>query len=149
VRLAILGGSFNPIHLGHLFLADAVLTELRYDRVVMVPAYVSPFKPTAVGMEDSAQNRLEMIAASITADTRLSVDACEIRREGVSYTVDTVADIIQRYSPDGKPGLIIGDDIAGEFPQWYKSDEILSMADIILRGACIQAVWKFHIPIPR
>ena len=132
MRLAILGGSFNPIHLGHLFLADAVLTELRYDRVVMVPAYVSPFKPTAVGMEDSAQNRLEMIAASITADTRLSVDACEIRREGVSYTVDTVADIIQRYSPDGKPGLIIGDDIAGEFPQWYKSDEILSMADIII-----------------
>jgi len=132
VRLAILGGSFNPVHLGHLFLADAVLSELRYDRVVMVPAYNSPFKPAAVGMEDSAQQRLEMIAASITADPRLSVDACEIRREGVSYTVDTVADIISRYNPDGKPGLIIGDDIAGEFPKWYKSDEILSMADIII-----------------
>jgi len=132
VRLAILGGSFNPIHLGHLFLADAVLSELRYDRVVMVPAYTSPFKPAAVGMEDSAQQRLEMIAASITADPRLSVDACEIRREGVSYTVDTVADIISRYNPDGKPGLIIGDDIAGEFHKWYKSDEILSMADIII-----------------
>jgi len=132
VRLAILGGSFNPIHLGHLFLADAVLSELRYDRVVMVPAYISPFKPTAVGMEDSAQQRLEMIAASITADPRLSVDACEIRREGVSYTVDTVADIIRRYNPDGKPGLIIGDDLIGDFPKWYKSDEILSMADIII-----------------
>jgi len=132
VRLAILGGSFNPIHLGHLFLADAVLSELRYDRVVMVPAYISPFKPAAVGMEDSAQQRLEMIAASITADPRLSVDACEIRREGVSYTVDTVADIIRRYNPDGKPGLIIGDDLIGDFPKWYKSDEILSMADIII-----------------
>jgi nicotinate-nucleotide adenylyltransferase len=132
VRLAILGGSFNPIHLGHLFLADAVLSELHYDRVVMVPAYISPFKPAAVGMEDSAQQRLEMIAASITADPRLSVDACEIRREGVSYTVDTVADIIRRYNPDGKPGLIIGDDLVGEFQKWYKSDEILSMADIII-----------------
>jgi len=132
VRLAILGGSFNPIHLGHLFLADAVLSELRYDRVVMVPAYISPFKPAAVGMEDSSQNRLEMIAASITADPRLSVDACEIRREGVSYTVDTVADIINRYNPDGRPGLIIGDDLIGDFPRWYKSDEILSMADIII-----------------
>jgi len=132
VRLAILGGSFNPVHYGHLFLADAVLSELRYDRVIMVPAYISPFKPAAVGMEDSAQQRLEMIAASITADPRLSVDACEIRREGVSYTVDTVADIISRYNPDGKPGLIIGDDIAGEFHKWYKSDEILSMADIII-----------------
>jgi len=132
VRLAILGGSFNPIHLGHLFLADAVLSELRYDRVVMVPAYISPFKPAAVGMEDSAQNRLEMIAASITAEPRLSVDACEIKREGVSYTVDTVADIIRRYNPDGKPGLIIGDDLIGDFPKWYKSDEILSIADIII-----------------
>jgi len=132
VRLAILGGSFNPIHLGHLFLADAVLSELRYDRVVMVPAYISPFKPAAVGMEDSAQQRLEMIAASITADPRLSVDACEIKREGVSYTVDTVADIINRYNPDGKPGLIIGDDLIGDFPKWYKSDEILSLADIII-----------------
>jgi nicotinate-nucleotide adenylyltransferase len=132
VRLAILGGSFNPIHYGHLFLADAVLSELHYDRVVMVPAYISPFKPAAVGMEDSAKDRLEMIAASIPADPRLSVDDCEIRREGVSYTVDTVADIIRRCNPDGKPGLIIGDDLAAEFPKWYKSDEILSMADIII-----------------
>jgi nicotinate-nucleotide adenylyltransferase len=132
VRLAILGGSFNPIHHGHLFLADAVLSELRYDRVVMVPAFISPFKPAAQGMEDSANDRLEMIAASIAADPRLSVDACEIRREGVSYTVDTVADIISRYKPDGRPGLIIGDDLAAEFPKWYKSGEILSMADIII-----------------
>jgi nicotinate-nucleotide adenylyltransferase len=132
VRLAILGGSFNPIHLGHLFLADAVLSELRYDRVVMVPGYISPFKPAAPGMEDSAKDRLEMLAASITADPRLSVDACEIRREGVSYTVDTLADIISRCNPDGKPGLIIGDDLAAEFPNWHRSDEILSMADIII-----------------
>jgi len=132
MRLAILGGSFNPIHLGHLFLADAVLSELRYDRVVMVPAYISPFKQAAPGMENSAPHRLEMIAASIGADPRLAVDDCEIKREGVSYTVDTVADIIRRYNPDGKPGLIIGDDLIGEFPKWYKSDEILSMADIII-----------------
>jgi nicotinate-nucleotide adenylyltransferase len=132
VRLAILGGSFNPIHHGHLFLADAVLSELRYDRVLMIPAYISPFKPAAQGMEDSASDRLEMIAASIAADPRLSVDACEIRREGVSYTVDTIADIINRYKPDGRPGLIIGDDLAEEFPKWYKSEELLSMADIII-----------------
>jgi len=132
VRLAILGGSFNPIHYGHLYLADAVLSELHYDRVVMVPAFISPFKPAAPGMEDSARDRLEMIAASIPADPRLSVDDCEIKREGVSYTVDTVADIIRRYNPNGKPGLIIGDDLASEFPKWYRSGEILSMADIII-----------------
>ena len=132
MKLAILGGSFNPIHQGHLFLADSVLSELHYDRVVLVPAYRSPFKPAAPGMEDTARDRFEMIAASITGDHRLTVDDCELRREGVSYTVDTIADIIRRYAPDGKPGLIIGDDLAVEFPQWHKSEEVLAMADIII-----------------
>ena len=132
MRLAILGGSFNPIHMGHLFLADVVLSTLRYDRVVMVPAYRSPFKLAAAGMEGSARDRLEMIAASIAADPRLTVDDCEIRREGVSYTVESMADIIRRYSPGEKPGLIIGDDLAEEFPQWLDSDKILEMADVII-----------------
>ena len=132
MRLAILGGSFNPMHLGHLFLADTVLSALHYDRVVFVPAYKSPFKLAAGGMEDSARDRLEMIAASIAGDPRLTVDPCEIRRGGVSYTVDTIADIIRRYAPDGKPGLIIGDDLAADFLQWHKSEEVLAMADIII-----------------
>jgi len=132
MRLAILGGSFNPIHLGHLFLADTVLSTLHYDRVVFVPAFRSPFKLAAAGMEDNARDRLEMIAASIAADPRLTVDACEIQRAGVSYTVNTIADIIRRYAPDGKPGFIIGDDLAADFLQWHKSDEILAMADVII-----------------
>jgi nicotinate-nucleotide adenylyltransferase len=73
-----------------------------------------------------------MIAASIAGDPRLTVDDCEIRRGGVSYTVDTITDIIQRYMPEGKPGLIIGDDLAADFPQWNRSNEILAMADIII-----------------
>ena len=132
MRLAIFGGSFDPIHLGHLFLAKTVLSDLHYDRIVMVPAYRSPFKPDAKGMEETSSDRLKMIAASIAGDPSLTVDDCEIRRGGVSYTVDTVKDIIQRYSPDGKPGLIIGDDLAEEFPEWRHSDEILEMSDIII-----------------
>ena len=146
MRLAILGGSFNPIHLGHLFLADTVLSAPRYDRVVFVPAYKSPFKLAAAGMEDSARDRLEMIAASIAGDPRLTVDPCEIRRGGVSYTVDTIADIIRRYAPDGKPGFIIGDDLAADFSQWRKSEEILAMADVIIarRTSASEAV----VPYP-
>ncbi|MDR2717155.1 MAG: nicotinate (nicotinamide) nucleotide adenylyltransferase [Treponema sp.] len=132
MRLAILGSSFNPIHLGHLFLADAVLSELHYDRVILVPAYRSPFKLEAPGMESGARDRLEMAAAAIAGDPRLTVDDCEIRREGVSYTADTIADIIRRYAPDEKPGFIIGDDLAADFPQWNRSDDILAMADIII-----------------
>jgi nicotinate-nucleotide adenylyltransferase len=131
VRLAILGGSFNPIHLGHLFLADTVLSDLHYDRVVLVPACRSPFKLDAAGMENGSE-RLQMAAAAIAGDPRLTVDDCEMRRGGVSYTVDTIADIIRRYMPEGKPGLIIGDDLAEDFPKWRNSEQILALADIII-----------------
>ena len=139
MKLAILGGSFNPVHMGHLFIADAVLETLHYDRIVLVPAYRSPFKLAAKDMEDSGRDRLEMLAASVLGDSRMTVDDCEIRRAGISYTVDTVKDIIRRYAPDGRPGLVIGEDLAVEFPQWHNSNEILGLADIIVvRRSCSQ-----------
>jgi nicotinate-nucleotide adenylyltransferase len=133
-----LGGSFNPVHLGHLFLADAALVELKLDRVVMIPAYRSPFKlePTDSGStvytESTANDRLEMLAAAIAGDPRLTIDDCELKREGVSYTVDTLDDIISRYMPSGKPVLIIGDDLADEFLKWRNSEKILQIADIAI-----------------
>jgi nicotinate-nucleotide adenylyltransferase len=132
MRLAVLGGSFDPVHAGHLFLADAVLNTLHYDRVVLIPAFRSPFKPQAVGMESSAPDRLEMLCAAAAGDSRLAVDDCELRREGISYTVDTMRDIVKRYEPEGKPALIIGDDLACDFPKWHESAVILEMADIIV-----------------
>jgi nicotinate-nucleotide adenylyltransferase len=129
VKLAILGGSFNPVHLGHLFLAESAL-KLGYDRLILVPAFTSPFKPGA--RETSPQNRLDMLAASTPADPRFAVDDCEIRREGVSYTIDTVTDIIGRYRPDAKPGLILGDDLAAGFSGWRSCEKIAALADIVI-----------------
>jgi nicotinate-nucleotide adenylyltransferase len=131
MRYAILGGSFNPVHLGHLFLADTVLSELDYDRIILVPAFQSPFKPGELDAV-SPRNRLDMLAASVAGDPRLTIEDCEIRREGVSYTIDTVRDIISRYLPGGKPGLILGDDLAADFPRWRKSGELAELADIII-----------------
>ncbi|MDR0999067.1 MAG: nicotinate (nicotinamide) nucleotide adenylyltransferase [Treponema sp.] len=130
MKLAVLGGSFNPVHVGHLYLADLVLSAFGYDRVVLVPAFESPFKLGAAA--PSPQDRLAMLAASIPGDPRLVIDDCEIRREGVSYTVDTLKDIIRRYRPEGRPGLILGDDLARDFPKWRKSEEIAGLADIIV-----------------
>ena len=132
MKLGILGGSFNPVHLGHLFLADKALVSLKLDMVVLIPAYCSPFKLEVEGMESGADDRLAMLAAAVCGDARLSIDDCELRREGISYTVDTVEDIIARYMPSGKPTLIIGDDIAGEFPRWHKSEKLLKLADIVV-----------------
>jgi nicotinate-nucleotide adenylyltransferase len=130
LRFAILGGSFNPVHIGHLFLAEAALTGLGYDRLILVPAFQSPFKLDAETA--SPQDRLDMLAASIAADPRLTIDDCEIRRAGVSYTIDTIRDIRARYRPDGKAGLILGDDLADSFSRWLKAGEIAKEADIIL-----------------
>jgi nicotinate-nucleotide adenylyltransferase len=130
VRLAILGGSFNPVHLGHLFLADGVISAFGYDRVILIPAFQSPFKPGAQAAPP--EDRLDMLAASIAADPRLTVDDCEIRRKGVSYTIDTLGDIKKRYLPEGKPALILGDDLARDFSRWKKAGEIAEQADIII-----------------
>ena len=130
MKLGILGGSFAPVHNGHIFLAEKALAQLKLDRVVFVPAYRSPFKLDAQGMEISAKDRIDMLAASITGDHRFAIDICEIRREGVSYTIDTLEDIVERYLPDGKPVLIIGDDVAVDFPKWRDSGKILKLADI-------------------
>jgi nicotinate-nucleotide adenylyltransferase len=131
MRYAILGGSFNPVHQGHLFLADTVLSSLDYDRVILVPAFQSPFKPGALDAV-SPRDRLDMLAASIAGDPRLTLDDCEIRREGVSYTIDTLDYVIRRYLPEGKPGLILGDDLAADFPRWRRSAEIAERADLII-----------------
>jgi nicotinate-nucleotide adenylyltransferase len=111
-------------------LADAALTTLGYDRIILVPAYTSPFKPGAQGA--SPKDRLDMLIASAPADSRIAIDDCEIRREGVSFTIDTVKDIIERYRPEGKPGLILGDDLARDFYKWRSAGEIAALTDIII-----------------
>ncbi|MDR0555273.1 MAG: nicotinate (nicotinamide) nucleotide adenylyltransferase [Treponema sp.] len=130
MKLAILGGSYNPVHIGHLLLAETVLNALNYDRIILVPAFISPFKPGAEGASPS--DRLNMASASVAADPRLTVDDCEIRREGISYTIDTIEDIESRYRPEGKLGLILGDDLACDFPKWRRAGDIMEQADIII-----------------
>ena len=132
MKLGILGGSFNPVHLGHLFLADKVFSELKLDRIVFIPAYLSPFKLSAEETESNADDRIAMLSAAIAGDSRYAIDDCEIRREGVSYTIDTIEDIIARYLPSGKPSLVIGDDLAQDFPKWRDSEKILQVADIVI-----------------
>jgi len=143
VKLGILGGSFNPVHIGHIFLADKAIVTLKLDRVVMIPAYRSPFKLDAQGMEDSAKYRLEMLTAAAAGDSRLAIDDCELKRQGVSYTIDTLEDVIRRYMPSGKPALIIGDDIAGDFLAWRDSKKILQLADIAVARRVNSAEEKY------
>lgn len=153
MRLGILGGSFNPVHYGHLFLADAALSILKLDRIIMIPAFRSPFKLDAESLlanggdvanhRFDADSRLEMLVGAVSCDPRIAVDECEIRRGGVSYTVDTLEDIISRYMPKEKPVLIIGDDLARDFPKWRDSERILQIADVVIARRCNAAEVNF------
>ncbi|MDR1256591.1 MAG: nicotinate (nicotinamide) nucleotide adenylyltransferase [Spirochaetaceae bacterium] len=143
MKYAILGGSFDPVHNGHLGAALAVL-PLGYDRIILVPAYQSPFKPVMQG--ETAEARLSMLLSAISGDRRFTVDACEIRRAGVSYTIDTLRDIRERYQLDGKPALIFGDDLAASFPQWKDAELIAREADIIIASRLSSARVSFPYP---
>jgi nicotinate-nucleotide adenylyltransferase len=131
-----LGGSFNPVHKGHIFLAETVIGTLGYGLVVLVPAYISPFKQgnqeEGDALKQRADERLSLLLAAVEGNRRLTVDDCELAREGVSYTIDTVGDIVERYRPEGKPGLVIGDDLARDFPRWRGAADIAGRCDLIV-----------------
>ena len=130
MKLAILGGSFNPVHIGHLVLAETVLSEFEYDRVILIPTYQSPFKIDAQG--GSPKDRIDMLTTSIAGDPHLTIEDTEIKRKGISYTIDTIRDIINRYNPTGKPALILGDDLIYDFNKWRSAEEIARLTDIII-----------------
>jgi nicotinate-nucleotide adenylyltransferase len=124
-------------------MALAVL-PLGYDRIILVPACQSPFK--APEQSDTAEERLTMLLAAISGDRRFTVDACEIKRGGVSYTIDTLNDIIERYQPDGKPALILGDDLASGFPQWRNAELIARKAGIVIASRLSSVKGNYPYP---
>lgn len=130
MRLAILGGSFNPVHIGHLALAEDVVVSLGYDRLLLIPSFKSPFKADPVGA--TAEDRLDMLAASVEGDRRVAIEDCELRRGDVSYTIDTVAELERRFRPEGKIGVVLGDDLAAGFPAWMHANELATRTDLIV-----------------
>lgn len=144
VKLAVLGGSFNPVHIGHLFLADAVRVSFGYDRIIFVPAYRSPFKLDA--QRESSKDRLDMLTAASAGNPYFAIEDAEIRRKGVSYTIDTLQDITCRYRPAGKLGLILGDDLAKDFPKWKNAEEITALSDIIIAHRMFPQETGFSYP---
>src|SRR5216117_3239103 len=104
-RIGLFGGSFNPIHLGHLLVAQAAREELQLDRLFFIPAAQSPFKP---GREPApAAARLQMLRLALVGQTDCEVDPQEITRGGVSYSIETVSDYARRF-PQAQLFYLIG-----------------------------------------
>ncbi len=124
--VGVFGGSFNPIHFGHLLLADEICEALRLDRVLFVPAAVPPHKPAAELA--SAEHRYRMTALAVRAHPRFAVSDIELRREGPSYTVDTLAAL----QGEGTLRLLIGSDTFLDLLSWRDPREVARLAQLIV-----------------
>ena len=129
MRTALYGGSFDPIHHGHLILAREAMEQLALDRVVFIPAAQSPFKldrrpaPPAV--------RLEMVRAAIADEPRFSCDDSEVHGEGPSFTVDTLEKWRER-SPEDELFYFIGQDNVRDLPKWRRYHDLLGLAQFVV-----------------
>jgi nicotinate-nucleotide adenylyltransferase len=140
MRIGILGGTFNPPHLGHLVAAQEAHRELGLDQVVLIPAAIPPHKP--VEDEPGAPHRLELCRQAVGDDARFTVSDLELRRDGPSFTVDTL-DILRSQSPSDDLFLILGADIAAGLPRWHEPERVLELATVAIarrRGTAETAV---------
>jgi len=127
VKLGILGGTFNPPHLGHLICAQEAHRELGLDRVLMIPARIPPHKP--VEHEPGAEHRLELCRLAIEGDGRFEASALELSRGGPSYTVDTLSELTAN-DPQSELYLIVGGDIAAGLHRWREPARVLELATV-------------------
>ena len=144
MKIAILGGTFDPPHLGHLILADTVITNCGYDKVIFIPAKIPPHKN--ISGEVSNENRLNMLKLSIENDERFLLDEYELNNDGVSYTIKTLDYLYKNYNIDGKIGLIIGADLVRDFDKWREPEKIAEISDItVVNREDDKNLYKEHI----
>ena len=128
-RLGLFGGSFDPVHLGHLLVAQAAREELRISRLVFLPAAQSPFKPDAAPAPPG--QRLRLLRLALAGHTDCQIDDQEIRRGGVSYTIDTVRDYAGRF-PDAALFYLIGADHVPQLPKWREAGELARLVEFVV-----------------
>jgi nicotinate-nucleotide adenylyltransferase len=128
MRLGILGGTFDPPHLGHLVCAQEAHAQLGLDRVVLMPAHLPPHKQIAPGGPD-AEQRLELCRLAIGGDERFAVSRLELDRAGKSYSVDTLR-ALHAHDPQDELTFIVGGDMAHSFPTWREPEAVLELATL-------------------
>ena len=127
-RIGIYGGSFDPVHLGHLLVAQAALEELGLSRLFLIPAAQSPFKPACQPAPATARG--QMLRLAFAGQPDCEVDEQEIRRGGISYTVDTLRDYAQRF-PGAELFYLIGADNVASLTGWRETAELARLAQFV------------------
>ena len=130
-KLGLYGGSFDPVHNGHLILAREAAEQLELDKVLFIPARLSPHKtgrPPA-----SAGDRLAVLRAALEGEELFAIDERELRREGVSFTIDTIKEIATAY-PGAELFFFIGADNLVELHSWREIEQICSLVQLVVLG---------------
>jgi len=128
-KIGIYGGSFDPIHHGHLILARESREALGLEKVIFVPAAMSPFKTRAAAA--SGDIRLKMLCAAIEGEEGFAIDDCELRRPPPSWTIDTVVAIRKRET-DSEIYLLIGEDNVATLDRWKRFDELNKLVRFVV-----------------
>jgi nicotinate-nucleotide adenylyltransferase len=126
-RIGLLGGTFNPPHLGHLVCAQEAWVQLGLDRVLFVPVHDPPHK--AIEADPGVEHRVELCRRAVAGDERLAVSRVEADVDGPSFTVDTLRRLHEK-QPEDDLTFIVGGDMAHSLPQWREPEAILSLAKL-------------------
>ena len=129
-RIGIFGGSFDPIHNGHLHLAEEARCMAKLDQVLFIPTWISPFKQDSDPA--SCQQRLDMVRIATSSNPSFAVSDMEIRREAVSYTADTLKRCREMMGEDTRLYFITGTDTFLTIEKWYHAEEILTQYSFII-----------------
>ena len=125
-RVGVFGGTFDPIHRGHVDVAEECAVALDLDPVLMIPSNLPPHRDPP---QASAEDRLAMVRLAVEGHDRLVASDIEVRRGGVSYSVDTIRALAAEH-PDAALTLLLGWDAAAEFKDWHGADEIRRLARV-------------------
>ncbi|MCY4483880.1 MAG: nicotinate (nicotinamide) nucleotide adenylyltransferase [Spirochaetaceae bacterium] len=145
-RVALLGGSFDPVHIGHLHIAAVVLASGGYGRVLFVPANLPSHKPSA--RLAATTHRLRMLQLALAGHPRFAVSDVEVRRGGISYTVDTVRELQACGAIGERPGLVIGDDLGADLDTWREADTLFGMVELLVarrRRSPLPLAWPHRV----
>jgi nicotinate-nucleotide adenylyltransferase len=132
MRIGLFGGTFDPPHVGHLLAASDAIEALMLDRLVFIPAAQQPLK--AESPASPATDRLAMVRAMVEGDGRFAVDPVEIERGGLSYTVDTLRVLRERWREDKHLALflLLGADAVATLPKWREPEAVAALAEIVV-----------------
>jgi nicotinate-nucleotide adenylyltransferase len=143
MKLGIYGGTFDPVHIGHLLVAQAAMEELGLDKLFFIPAAQSPFK--VENQIAPAEIRLQLLRLALAGETNCEIDEQEIKRGGISYSIETLRDYAKRF-PKAQLFYLIGADNISQLNEWREADELAKLAEFVAVPRPCEFVAEFPKP---